>query len=315
MVITEEKYNEELTRYVLPFIRLNFEDGYMKSADGTRIHYGYVTTPVPKAAIVISHGFTECMPKYYEMIYYFAKTGYSVYMVEHRGHGFSERSVSDMSMVTVNSFDDYVSDLDMFIREIVMKREGRRPLYLYGHSMGGAIAALYLEKHPEVFTKAVLSSPMIEMLYGNFSHFAVEAILFVASVLNWNDKYLPSQTQYTDEYDFESSCCLSKARYDYIYKCKVEEERYRTNGATYRWCRAGRKASKYIKKHAQEIKIPVLLCQAGKDYLVSNTAEDEFIAKLPQGIKKVYPDSKHEIFNADDDTLEKFYSDILDFWA
>ena len=26
-------------------------------------------------------------------------------------------------------------------------------------------------------------------------------------------------------------------------------------------------------------------------------------------------DSKHEIFNADDDTLEKFYSDILDFWA
>ena len=35
MIITEEKYNEELTRYVLPFIRLNFEDGYMKSADGT----------------------------------------------------------------------------------------------------------------------------------------------------------------------------------------------------------------------------------------------------------------------------------------
>lgn len=55
MIITEEKYNEELTRYVLPFIRLNFEDGYMKSADGTRIHYGYVTTPVAKAAIVISH--------------------------------------------------------------------------------------------------------------------------------------------------------------------------------------------------------------------------------------------------------------------
>ena len=48
MIITEEKYNEELTRYVLPFIGLNFEDGYMKSADGTRIHYGYVTTPVAK---------------------------------------------------------------------------------------------------------------------------------------------------------------------------------------------------------------------------------------------------------------------------
>ena len=48
---------------------------------------------------------------------------------------------------------------------------------------------------------------------------------------------------------------------------------------------------------------------------LTTSTEDEFIAKLPQGIKKVYPDSKHEIFNADDDTLEKFYSDILDFWA
>ena len=34
-----------------------------------------------------------------------------------------------------------------------------------------------------------------------------------------------------------------------------------------------------------------------------------------QGGSEVYPDSKHEIFNADDDTLEKFYSDIFDFWA
>ena len=109
MVISEDKFYEELTRYVLALIRLYFSDGYMKSADGTRIHYGYVTTPVPKAAIVISHGFTECMPKYYEMIYYFAKAGYSVYMVEHRGQGFSERSVSDMSIVTVKSLDDYVS--------------------------------------------------------------------------------------------------------------------------------------------------------------------------------------------------------------
>ncbi|MFQ7714251.1 MAG: serine aminopeptidase domain-containing protein [Agathobacter rectalis] len=79
---------------------------------------------------------------------------------------------------------------------------------------------------------------------------------------------------------------VCQRRYDYIYKCKVEEERYRTNGATYRWCRAGRKASKYIKKHAQEIKIPVLLCQAGKDYLVSNAAEDEFIANCLRALRR-----------------------------
>ena len=41
MIITEEKYNEELTRYVLPFIRLNFEDGYMKSGCHSHITWIY----------------------------------------------------------------------------------------------------------------------------------------------------------------------------------------------------------------------------------------------------------------------------------
>ena len=39
MIITEEKYNEELTRYVLPFIRLNFEDGYMR----VQMAHAYIT--------------------------------------------------------------------------------------------------------------------------------------------------------------------------------------------------------------------------------------------------------------------------------
>ena len=315
MIFLEENFNDNLRTKILPFIRLNFEEGYFDGADGTRIHYGYVSTPAPKAAIVISHGFTESMPKYYEMIYYFYNAGFSVYMLEHRGHGYSDRSVSDMSMVTVGSFDDYISDLDIFIREIVAKKEAFRPLYLYGHSMGGAIAAMYLEKHPDVFSKAVLSSPMIEMLYGDFPAAAVNAILFIARLLNWKDKYMPGQAPYTDEYDFENSCSLSKARYDYMYECKIQDEHYRTNGGTYRWCFAGRKASKYIKNNVSQIKIPVLLCQAGQDTLVSNEAQDEFVSKLENGTKKIYPEARHEIYNGNDETLRSYYSDVLDFWG
>lgn len=314
MIFTEENYNENLTKKVLPFIRLNLEEGYVTGADGTRVHYGYVSTPAPKAAIVISHGFTECMPKYYEMIYYFYNSGYSVYMVEHRGHGYSDRRVKDMSMVTVDDFDDYVSDLDIFIREVVAKKEAFRPLYLFGHSMGGAIAAMYLEKHPDVFKKAVLSSPMIEMLYGDYSDFVVESLFFISKILRWKDKYMPGQGQYTDEYDFESSCSLSKARYDYMYGCKVSDEHYRTNGGTYAWGRAGRKASKFIKANASSIKIPVLLCQAGMDTLVSNDAQQEFISKIENGTLKKYPEAKHEIFNASYETLKTYYADVLDFW-
>lgn len=315
MIFSEEKFNEELKYKLLPFVRLNLEDGYITGYDGTRLHYACVSTPAPKAAIVISHGFTEFIPKYYEMIYYFYNAGYSVYIIEHRGHGYSDRMTEDMSMVTVKSFDDYVSDLDTFVHEVVAKREAFRPLYLYGHSMGGAIAAMYLEKYPNIFSKAILSSPMIEMLYGGYSDFAVTSVMLLSRILCWNEKYPPGQGPYSDVYDFEASNTLSEARYNYIHSCMAEDVHYQTRGSSYRWCRAARRASRFIKNNTDKIKIPVLLCQAGNDTLVSDTAQESFIEKLDGGTIKKYSIAKHEIYCASDDILERYYTDILDFWA
>ena len=39
-------------------------------------------------------------------------------------------------------------------------------IYLYGHSMGGGIAAAVAARAPEMFEKVILSSPMIRPLTG-----------------------------------------------------------------------------------------------------------------------------------------------------
>ena len=104
---------------------------------------------------MISHGFSEFAEKYNEVIYYFLQHGCSVYILEHRGHGYSEREVSDDQKVYIRDFEDYIKDLDCFMKKMNYRMERHR--ILFAHSMGGAVAARYIEEHPKVFERAILS--------------------------------------------------------------------------------------------------------------------------------------------------------------
>lgn len=102
-----------------------------------------------KVAIVISHGFCEFAEKYKEVIYYFLKNGYSVYVPEHRGHGYSDRIVVDGEKVHIEDYEQYVQDLHCFVKNVVELTEKRKILFC--HSMGGAIGVRYLEEFPLTF--------------------------------------------------------------------------------------------------------------------------------------------------------------------
>lgn len=91
-------------------------------------------------AIVISHGFTEFATKYSEMIWYFLLAGYSVCFFEHRGHGRSVRDIDNPSLVWIDDWHRYVADLNKFAFDVGREYAGGRPLFLYSHSMGAALA-------------------------------------------------------------------------------------------------------------------------------------------------------------------------------
>ena len=90
-----------------PYLELHRQEKYVSNAENfirgknkdfsRKIHIQYYLAKNPRGVIVISHGFTEGSPKYDEMIYYFLKAGYHVYMPEHMGHGLSYRLTADPS--------------------------------------------------------------------------------------------------------------------------------------------------------------------------------------------------------------------------
>lgn len=110
-----------MKRDVEPYLRSYEKDGYIESYDSTAIYYRTYRIPQAKAAIVISHGFCEFAEKYKEVIYYFLKNGYSVYVPEHRGHGYSDRIVVDGEKVHIEDYEQYVQDLHFFVKNVDRK--------------------------------------------------------------------------------------------------------------------------------------------------------------------------------------------------
>lgn len=166
MIPEEANYQRTMKRDVEPYLRSYEKDGYIESYDSTAIYYRTYRIPQAKAAIVISHGFCEFAEKYKEVIYYFLKNGYSVYVPEHRGHGYSDRIVVDGEKVHIEDYEQYVQDLHCFVKNVVELTEKRKILFC--HSMGGAIGVRYLEEFPLTFDAAILSAPMLGMNTGKY---------------------------------------------------------------------------------------------------------------------------------------------------
>jgi len=309
--IKEQDFAEAMESKVLPFIRDNSKEGYLKTRDGLNLHYQTMLNPEEKAAIVICHGYCEFTTKYAETMYYFYQMGYSVFIVDHRGHGLSDRQVDDLSKVHVNNFQDYVLDFNEFVEKVVIPEASTERLILFGHSMGGGIGALYLEQYPHVFEKAILSSPMIELSTGDTNKFLVKLLGLASYLPSLKTRYLPGHHEYDHTFKYPRCSCLSKARYTYHYNEREREPHYRTNGATFGWSREAINVSKKILKNASLIDIPVIIMQASLDTLVNASAQNAFSRLVKDCQLRRFEGSKHEIFNATDDIIVEYYNAVF----
>ncbi|MCR5416550.1 MAG: lysophospholipase [Pseudobutyrivibrio sp.] len=313
IIIKEQDFTSTMASKVLPFINDKIKDGYFTNRDGMDLHYQALICPDEKASIVISHGYCEFTTKFYETIYYFYQMGYSVFIIDHRGHGLSERQVQGYCMVHVDSFYDYIYDFNEFIEKVVRGMSPTEHLILFGHSMGGAIAALYLEMFPGVFEKAILSSPMIKLDTGNVNRLVIAGLKLLSHTPLFGKRYLPGQHDYEHIFKYPRCSAMSKARYTYAYNEREKNNHYRTSGCSYSWMREAFNVYKKIIKNANSVEIPVILMQASLDTLVVPEAQNEF-ASLAQNCQLVrFEGCKHEIFNATDDIILEYYVKLFDF--
>lgn len=304
----EDEFLEVMNKEGKYWRKNSVKEGYFKSFDNKKIKYYYAIPQDLKKIVVMVHGFCEFWGKYHEMAEYLYRMGYGFFMLEQRGHGLSAREIDEIDVVHIDHFSDYVKDLKCFLDGVVLKKTIKEKLVLFAHSMGGAVAGLFLEEYPDYFKKAILSSPMFKLRTGGIPQIAIDLMAIYIRLSGQRKKLAFNQHKFDPTPIFEKSSTLSKARYDYLFMQRLEDDHYKTYGGTYAWEFESIKADRKLLRHLDKIKADVVIFQAGNDHLVDVEAyTDRAIKKIGSCSIIRYEESKHEVFNAYQEIIEDFY--------
>jgi len=109
----------------------------------------------PLGLVYVSHGYAEHMGYYHQLGKALAEAGLFVFGHDHEGHG---RSGGER--VNIPDFQIYVDDVFQDIQNQQQKYSGL-PVFLFGHSMGGAIALLAVMERRHFFQGLILTAPLV----------------------------------------------------------------------------------------------------------------------------------------------------------
>lgn len=315
LYLPEENYSHAMETIVKPALEPIQAQGTFTSTDNAEIAYQRYTVDNPVGTIVMSHGFSETHLKYSEVIYYFTSNHYNVYIPDHRGHGFSGRQAEDPFMVHIDDFQDYVDDFKQLIDTIVIPENPNSPLYIFAHSMGGAIATLYLEQNPGIITAAILSAPMLEPHLGKVSSSTGNIISSIASLIGKGKSYIFSHGPYTYNPESVPTTTTSLPKYRYYYEQIANTKACQMGGGSFGWLKESLEASKKAVQDASLLEgIPILMFQAQNDTYVKPEAQYE-VANEVSSVKLIHVENaSHELYLETDSIFYPYFDTVLNFY-
>lgn len=291
--------------------------GFYRSQDGAKLYYEYFLAENSRGNIVVVHGFTEFLQKYYEMCWYFLQMGFNVFMYDQRGHGLSERIIQDLRIVHIERFEQYVDDLDAFISNIVAPNGENKPVYIYAHSMGGGVAAEYLCRENSKVQKCVLSSAMISpTTYGVPAAIVRRLVRRDAVRKGWNVPFRYAAS-FSENPDFHQSNDLSRARFDHQLALRIAEPKYQSSAATNRWVyeALGVQGRLMHSLRRRKMRTDLLIICAGQDKTVRVSAQKRMARRIPEAKLVCFENARHTIYNGTPEMIERYVDLTISFFA
>ena len=316
-IVGEEEYPRRITE-IENTLESCAQSGTLETAGGMSLSWRRFGVKDPKAAVVIVHGFTEFSRKYDELCWYFMNMGYDVYVYDQRGHGLSGREAGDGSLIHINSFDDYVDDLDVVIEQVAGSMSPGLDIYLYTHSMGGAVGALYMCRYPEKVKKVLLSSPMVSPKTHGMPHCLVKCVIRrEAARTSWDSKFRYSG-EFREDADFTRSADNSYNRFRHNLDLRIAEKRYQGSASTNCWMYEALGVDRRIldRQALSAVTASVLLVAAQRDTVVQSHPQKKLARLLGDRCRYVcIKNAKHSIFVSGEDILGEYIDMVKNFFA
>ncbi|SCC36719.1 lysophospholipase [Kosakonia oryziphila] len=296
------------------------EEAVFTGVDNVPVSFVRFCHPRHDRVIVVCPGRIESYVKYAELAYDLFYLGYDVLIIDHRGQGRSGRMLADTHRGHVVNFSDYVNDLAAFWQQEVADGPWRKR-YILAHSMGGAIATLFLQRYPHACDAIALCAPMFGIIIRLPEW-------MVRPLLDWAESYPRLRENYA--IGTGSWCALpfainvlthSRERYRRNLRFYADEPTLRVGGPTWHWVREGILAGEHALAGAANDDTPTLIIQAEEEHVVDNRMQQRFCeiraaAGHPcEGEKPfVIPGAYHEILFEKDAMRSVALNAIVEFF-
>jgi acylglycerol lipase len=251
------------------------------SIDGVRLFSQYWLPEKPEQAVVlIVHGLNEHSDRYTRFTGHLLKRHFAVETFDLRGHG---RSESPVKPTYINQFEEHQEDLDLF-QAVVKDRHPDVPVFLFGHSMGGTIAAKLLIERRITFAGLILSSPGLQIGEDTPGWLIKLSGLLSGLAPRLTNRQISPERLTRDQ--------------EVVQRIKADPMYY-SDGIPARTGAELLKAMDSIQSGACKISLPLLVMHGGADTVTSPAGSESCYHKAASDDKtlKIYDNAYHEILN------------------
>jgi alpha-beta hydrolase superfamily lysophospholipase len=254
-------------------------EGNFKGVRDVNIYYqGWLPEENIKAVLLVVHGLGEHCGRYMNVVNHFVPLGYAVYGLDHIGHGKSEGTRE-----FVESFDDFTDTLAIFYN-MITEWQANKSIFLFGHSMGGTIAAYYLLDHQADFKGAILSALLVKV-----GDSVSQVTITMSKVLS---RVAPKMGVVALDVN-------SISRDPEVVEAYINDPLVCHGKTTARIAAELLSAMQRITAEAGKITLPILIVQGAEDNLVDPAGAQMLYDKASSADKtlKIYDELYHEVFN------------------
>ena len=249
---------------------------------------GFLNSPGEKtrANIVFVHGLGEHINRYTAWAESFNREKIGFAGLDLPGHG-----SSDGRRGHIRSYSLTDEMLDILLKHI-KSTFPVRPVFIYGHSLGGGIVLDYLLRKKPAVKGAVVTSPWLKL--------SIEPDKFQLTLVSVLKRIIPGLVQSSglvQEYLSQDKDVITKYNSDPLVHDKISVS------LAYN----AMKAASHSLSHSHELEVPLLLMHGSKDMICSPEGSSGFAAGTKQAELKIWDGGFHELHN------EPFKNDVFEY--
>ncbi|XP_062144253.1 caffeoylshikimate esterase-like [Alnus glutinosa] len=284
-------------------MEFEYQQEYKRNSRGVQLFTcRWLPFSSPKALVFLCHGYgMECSGFMRECGIRLARAGYAVFGIDYEGHGRSKGA-----RCYIKKFENIVNDCDDFFKSVSVQDEYKdKCRFLYGESMGGAVALLLHKKDPAFWNGAILVAPMCKISEKVKPHPMIVNILTRVEEIIPRWKIVPT-----------------KDVIDAAFKDPIKREEIRNNKLIYqdkprlKTALEMLRTSMSLEESLSEVRLPFFVLHGEAD-TVTDPEVSRALYKRASSIDKtikLYPGMWHGLTSGEpDENVEIVFADIIDW--